>query len=285
MSKFITNSSNFSESHYLKSKLLKPILEAYNKLLLEESTTFIDKMEPKRFIPNNGRKYYLFITNKANIPNTKSNYKILYFFTENSDDDFFIETEYTHFNSALPDVLFEGFLYNKEIKPDYLVTDLLYYGTRPQNCDYTLRLKLIEEIICGGMKDINCFIDIHIHPTFKCEGEVDEMEDIPLLNIFKSNFIYAKELTSIEFVKERCIGYKKTKTSNISYEPCEKHIQRTKYSDTYKVFDIETGNSEGILYVKTIDISKRLRELTRDNALITMRCEYNTSFCKWAPTF
>ena len=107
MSKFITNSSNFSESHYLKSKLLKPILESYNKLLMEESTTFVDKMEPKRFIPNNGRKYYLFITNKSNIPNTKSNYKILYFFSERQEqvDDFFIETEYTSFKPNLPDLL------------------------------------------------------------------------------------------------------------------------------------------------------------------------------------
>jgi hypothetical protein len=114
------------------------------------------------------------------------------------------------------------------------------------------------------------------------------MEDTPLLSIFKSNFVYAKELTNIEFVKERCIGYKKIKTSNMSFQPCvqpcEKHIQKTNYSDTYKVFDIETGNAEGILYVKTIDISKRLRELTRDtNNLIKIKCEYNTSFCKWAP--
>jgi hypothetical protein len=289
MSKFITNSSNFSESHYLKSKLLKPILESYNKLLLEETSTFVDKMEPKRFIPNNGRKYYLFVTNKSNIQNTKSNYKILYFFTENNNqDDFFIETEYTSIGSSLPDVLFEGYIYNKEIKPDYLVTDLLYYGTRPQNCDYTLRLKLIEEIVHAGINDINCFMDIHIHPTFKCndaEAAEADMEDTPLLAIFKSNFVYAKELTNVEFVKERCIGYKKIKTSNMSFQPCEKHIQKTNYSDTYKVFDIETGNAEGILYVKTIDISKRLRELTRDtNNLIKIKCEYNTSFCKWAPS-
>lgn len=280
MSKFITNSSNFSESHYLKSKLLKPILESYNKLLMEESTTFADKMEPKRFIPNNGRKYYLFITNKSNIPNTKSNYKILYFFSERQEqvDDFFIETEYTSFKSNLPDLLLEGYLYNKEIKPDYLVTDVLYYSNRPQNCDYTLRLKLIEEIICGGISDINCFIDIHIHPTLKC-GDLDNS----LLNIFKSNFIYAKELTNVEYVKERCIGVKKMETSKMDRQSCEKRIQKTDYSDTYKVFDIQTGNQEGILYVKTIAISKRLRELTRDHASIMIQCEYNQNFCKWAP--
>jgi hypothetical protein len=286
MSKFITNSSNFSESHYLKSKLLKPILEAYNKLLLEESSTFVDKMEVKRFIPNNGRKYYLFITNKSNIQNTKCNYKILYFFPENEkceNTDFFIETEYTSFTSPLPNILLEGYLYNKDVKPDYLVTDLLYYGTRPQNCDYTLRLKLIEEIVGAGIKDINCFIDIHIHPTFKCSEVDEDGPDKSLLTIFKSNFVYAKELTDIEFVRERCVSFKKMKTSKIVYDPCEKRIQKTNYSDTYKVFNLETGNAEGILYVRSIIISKRLRDLTRDETSITIQCEYNTSFCKWAP--
>jgi hypothetical protein len=293
MSKFITNSSNFSESHFLKSKLLKPILDSYNKLLLEDQTKFVDKMEVNRFIPNNGNKYYLFVTDKSNIPNMKSNYKILYFFPENESpesSDFFIETEYTNFHSlASTNVLLEGYIYNKNDKPHYLVTDILYKGThqtnKSLNCDYTLRLKLISDIIGNGIRDINCFIDINVHPTFKCIENEDDAYDSSLLSIFRSNFIYAKEITNIEFVKERCIGYKTNKTSKITIKTseCKKRIEKTKYSDTYKVFDIETGNQEGILYVKTIAISKRLRELTKQSETITLDCEYNTSFCKWSP--
>ena len=280
---FLTNSSTFSESHFLKSKLLKPILESYNKLIAIYKSTFVDQMNFVRFIPNNGNKYYLFITDKSNVTNDRSNYKIMYFFPENCEtqNDFFIETELNHFEKG--SFLLEGYIYNQTTdEPTFLVTDLLYYKSQILDCDYTLRLKMCFDLIRTGIYHINCFLNINIHPTFKCHLNLDPHS--PLLSVFKNNFLFAKEINSIEYVQERCITTKTRKSeikefqNNIS----KKRVEKTKYSDTYKVFNIETGDAEGILYIKTLDDSKSMRELTRNHDSIIIECRFNKQFSKWS---
>lgn len=316
MSKFITSSANYSEANLLKSKLLKPILEEYNKILIKGSNNnFAKTFDKQMFIPNNNKKYYMFVVNKNEIVQgntttmTKSNYKILYFFPNNNKEasgdkesdndvnsllegnftsDFFMEIDpIQNFNKT--SYLFEGYLYNNGL--NFLITDILAIDNKILDCDYTFRYNMISSIIRNGINNINCHMNISIHPVFPIiENENEDVLD-NLFYIFKNNFVYANEINSIEYLQiglqnSDCINLIKTqkvqKQENIVLS---KTIKKTKYSDVFKVYNTDSGNEEGVLYIKSILISKNLRELTKECDSIVLKCEYNHHFFKWSPLF
>jgi hypothetical protein len=53
------------------------------------------------------------------------------------------------------------------------------------------------------------------------------------------------------------------------------------------VLNISSKESDGILYVKGIKESKKLKELFKksETKYIKLTCEYNKSFNKWQPIF
>jgi len=279
MSKFITNSANYSETNLIKTKLLRPILEQYNSTILGSSkNSFINSFDTEMFIPNNNNKYFLFVMNKKDISDCKSNYKVLYFFPEvfsNLQSDFFIEMDFVD-NFPKKSYLFEGYLYDKS---NFLITDTLAIENTILNTDYQLRLDLVQEII-HGLENINCHMNINIHPVF----HYSDLNFKLLLDVFKNNFIYKKEINTVEYVKMNSKNLnKRRETEEVEEQnvPKQMIITKTKYSDVYKVNDSETGNDQGILYVKSIEISKKLIEL-KDTSLL---CKYNPKFYKWEPMF
>jgi hypothetical protein len=277
MSKFITNSANYSETNLVKTKFLKPILEQYNLAILNFcKNSFTNSVDTEMFIPNNNKKYYMFVMNKKDISDSKSNYKVLYFFPEvfsNLQSDFFIEMDFIN-NFPKKTYLFEGYLYDKS---NFLITDILAIDNTILNTDYHLRLDLIQGIIPSeGIKNINCHMNINIHPVFN----YSELNYKLLLDVFKNNFVYKKEIDTVEYIKVKSLN-KRRETEKVEdiYKPKNMILTKTKYSDVYKVNDYETGNDEGILYVKSIKISKQLSEL-KDSVLL---CKYNSKFFKWEP--
>jgi len=289
MSKFILNSSNYSESNLLKSKLLRPILERYNEILIKgNNKNFLNSFDTQKFVGNNNNKYYLFITDKSKFSgDKKSNYKILYFFPEiisNETSDFFIEMDYNiKFSKSY---LFEGYIYNQSIHPHFMITDILSIDMNIINCNYDVRSNMIYDIIgIEGINNINCNLNIGIHPIFNYN--IDEYESI--LYIFKNNFIYKKEINSIEIINiglNHIPDLKKIKKCIINKETKElKSVVKTKYSDVYNVFNIESGDNEGILYIKSILISKEIKKIFNNKTRMELECEYNNTFFKWCVSF
>jgi hypothetical protein len=291
VSKFINNSSNYSEEHYIKNNLLKPVLEKYNNQI--KNTENLKVEEESVVIPNNNKKYYLFIINKNEITtNQKENYNILYFFPENESEnckleknmysDFFMEIDYK-FNK---NYLFEGYMYNhKSSKRTFLITDILIVNTNVVTSDYNLRFNLINELASQiRLKDLNGHLDISIHPVFK-NSELLLKNEQELFNeqiylIFKNNFIFKDEINSIETIKNKLSKTSKKRYIDNKIEKEEmKIIKKGNQIDIYLVFNIKTNNKEGILYVRTLEESRKLKELIIDQ--VEFNCKYNNVFKKW----
>jgi len=313
MSKFINSSANYSETSLLKNKILRPIINDYNKYILENTknmSVLNFTNESKFIIPNNGKKYYLLIINKNKINlnqevvnehrvnNNDSKYKILYFFpyqnesVDNKDvDTFLLENNYyTDYYSEIDSrnclsknvYLFEGYMYSNF---NYLITDILFMEKSSIVCNYSQRLSFINEILfeyLGSLKDLNGHFSIGIHPVFEINN--DHNEDM-ILNIFKNNFIFKEEINSTEIVYNNKLIKENNYSQDKTLQDRIKIIKKDKYIDVFNVYNEQTYNNEGILYIKTISDSKKMIELFKDckNSEIKINCKYNYHFKKWMP--
>lgn len=294
---FINKSVTYSQISLLKQNILLPLLKTYNEHLLnvKSSNKPFDKdintgLSFDYIIPNNNKKYYLLVTKKSLLEQNNTNYNILYFFPDqcninndkNSIGDESFKDFYLEINNTFRDeFLFEGYLYKKDGKYEYLMTDILVKNKDVINVSYELRVTLLNEIVLEitreCLKELNNHMTINIHPIF-------DMENENLVSVFKKNFIHKNEICSIErvskFEKTRYIEqiYNDTETKN-------KIITTTNYTDVYNVYNYTSNNSEGILYIKGISESKRMKELFKQNKNVYLQCLYNTTFSKWQPIF
>ena len=292
---FINKSVNYSQTVLLKTSLLAPMLNSYNNFLLFNKNKEKDDIWSQldyNIIPNNNKKFYLLICKKSELDHSKDNFNTLYFFPDNNTEitfehekvnsnhisDFFLEIN----NLFTDNFLLEGYLYNNNGSYEFLISDILFKNEVLINCDYPLRINLLNEIIMPIQKKLvhlNNHLTINLHPIFNSTNE-------NIINIFNNNFIYAKELNSFEcinnFYKSRYI--KKFPQKN-EKEEVLKYIERGNYTDVYNIYNIDTGNSDGILYIKGLAESKLLKTKFKDNKNITLKCVYNNIFKKWQPSF
>lgn len=288
MSKFVNSCVNYSESNQVKTTYLQPILEKYNQYLLSKQVNkYASNFSKKFVIPNNDRKYYLLVMN-----NNKK-FTSLYFFPDSfntttklnnfTQSDFFMEVEKC-FEKGL--YLFEGYMYNMAhvSNNNYLITDILYIDKDVVDCDFNTRLSLVHKIISTvSLTNLNCSMDISIHPVFEYDEETGERY-LSLLTIFKNNFDFRNEISSLEFVNSNIVQ-KTRRTKQFVSEPSVKVLKKSKYIDVYNVFNKDSQNNEGILYVKGLKESKYLRKLfdkTEEDYLL-IECDFNNDFHKWYP--
>ena len=280
---FLNTSLNYSEVNQFKKEVLKPILQSCNesnKKSLSKANVF-DK--DKYLVPNNNNKYYLLVCNKSN---SNNKYKTLYFFPEefkeNTRSDFFMEID-NNVNLPKKTYLFEGYMYNQNntSSKKYMITDVLYIENRPIENKYSLRLNIFREIVINAnLKDINNSLTISIHPIFK----INEAEDEQLYTILRNNFIYKKEICSKEYVYD----YNKENYVQDDYKDSElKNISTTKYIDVYNVHNVDTNDSEGILYISSINVSKKMIQIFKEKETesVKIKCRMNKKFKKWEPEF
>ena len=297
---FLNKSVNYSQTTVLKETVLLPLLKSYNNFVLKNSGEFsIDKdvntgISYDYIIPNNNKKYYLLITKKQLLEQQKSNqkYDILHFFPDqyNNDDDL-LETNrssdfYLEIDSFFDDeFLLEGYLYKSDDKYEYLLTDILVRNKDIVNVSFELRYSLLNEIIQKIGREklmyLNNHMSINIHPIFDDENQ-------NLVKIFKNNFIYNTQIRCLEkvcnFNKRRYIDIKIDKQD-------KKNIEKGKYTDVYNVYNYETNNFEGILYIKGIRESQRMKLLFNDkytidsDTKVKINCIWNQVFSKWQPIF
>lgn len=298
MSKFIATSVNYSETNVLKSKYLSNILELYNQEIISEPRTLVNNTQ-KYIIPNNDNKYYLLIVNKNDITpsNINNKYKICYFFpekdssdtilTKNSKSDFYVEIDNykTTFNNN--NYLFEGYLYNSNQQKTFLITDILAIDSKLIKCDYSLRYSLIYKLLKQqNLHNLNGHLTIDIHSIFELDSEFYDtsVQSSQLFNIFKNNFIFKDEILAIETINETSLKkhteIQKTVHSN---KNDIKIITKGKYIDVYNVHDKQTNNNNGILYIKGLNESRKIRTMFDNSDYIELNCSFNQHFKKWQP--
>lgn len=296
---FINKSVNYSLTKYLKTNILLPLLESYNNFLLNKNTlnnnnTFNKDINTgvslHYLIPNNNIKYFLLVTNKNKLEQVKDNYNIFYFFPDNQSvktyednnnikntiNDFYLEVD----NKFNDEYLFEGYLYKSNDDNDkyhFLLTDILIKNKNVIDLEYNLRYIMLNEILnkCV-LKELNNYVTINIHQIFDKYNE-------NLIKVFHDNFIYKNDLCCIENIE----NFKKQRfLKSIHKNEIEtKIIEFGKYTDVYNVYNTNSNNLEGILYIKGINESKQIKKLFKSNCRINLICKYNTNFSKWQPIF
>lgn len=273
---FINKSVNYSQTNLLKTKYLSQLLHNYNSFLINEITNNNSLTQLNYYIiPNNNTKFYLYINKKKILENCKENYNILYFFPsdDSKSSDFFIEID-NKFNSTF---LFEGYIYKKDNKSYYLLTDILFKDQELITCDYALRYTMLNEIFFNitNLSNLNDHLTIGIHPIFQNEHE-------NIIHIFLHNFIHKQDICSVEHV----YNFKKIQIHKESPHVGEenKKIGKGKYPDVYNVYNLNTGNNEGILYIKGLKESKCIKNIISNvDDLFILKCKYNSTFHKWEP--
>jgi hypothetical protein len=282
--KFLNNSVNYSEEYMIKKTLYKYI-ETYNKFLYNYNTNLnLNDKKNNILIPNNNKKYYLYITKKSTKNTTLFFYPDLqskkYFndclLTKNTIDEFFLECDLIFDDNFY---LLEGYLYG-DVKKCFLITDIIFKGDTLVEMTYIKRFELISKLFfnkISKMANINNLLSIGIH------SYIPES----MLYIYINNFIWKNEIISVETIYnfEKTQRYFSTCTNATSISnTVMKKIVKTKTSDVYEVYNINTNNFEGILYVNTLKKSKHLLHLFKELDEKQLLCQYNKIFQKWETT-
>lgn len=292
---FINKSVNYSQTNLLKTNFLSKCLQKINQCI--SSTNNIPSMS-YHIIPNNGKKYYAYVTDAANANNgsgnDKNKFNLLYLFPDeatlqhykdnkketNQIIDFYLEIDWRFTKECL----FEGYLYKSDHlynRYTYLITDILFLGDSIVNYDYISRYTLLNETISSipkTLRYLNDHLTIGIHPVFNSDNE-------NIVKIFMKNFLFKEDIHSIEHVYSSFTKKLFIQKENKQEEDTEKKIKRTQYPDVYEVYHDKTGNPEGILYVKGISDSKYIKSLfLSETHSVQHVCKYNGIFDKWEVT-
>ncbi len=100
-----------------------------------------------------------------------------------------------------------------------------------------------------------------------------------MIKIFVNNFIFKDAICALETID----NHKKTRhVTQIQKQPEIKRITKGLYIDVYNVYSTQSGDHEGILYIKGLQESIKMKELSR-NSIIELKCKFNCDFNKWEP--
>ena len=290
----LNKSVGYSQTVMLKSDILAPLLKSYNDFVLMKTGENVINLDINTgisydyILSNNNIKYYLLIVKKKLLEsNSNQKYDILYLFPDRFNDhklnkkidDQYDNDFYMEIDSLFDDeFLLEGYLYKNDNGYEYLLTDVLMKNRKVVDVSYELRYTVLNEILKTIGKDclkkLNNHMTINIHPVFSVADE-------SMLKIFNNNFCYKDQIKSIEkisyFTKQRYLNRLKSIEKKV--------IEKSKYTDVYNVYNIQTNNLEGILYVKGIRESKLLKEIFYNKERAEIECDWNTNFSKWQPIF
>ncbi len=282
---FINKSVNHDQSILLKTKYLAPLLRSYNARI--QTNQPFDGGKQTFIIPNNNRKYYLYVTSKSSIETCKENYNLLYFFpsdntvkyysqcktTKHVISDFYLEIN----NSFNNEMLLEGYLYEVNGKYTYLLSDILVRDGDVVDCDYALRHCLLNELVFEGkdLRYLNDHLTIGVHNVFRTDNE-------NMIAVFQNNFIFRHQLCAVEkinnFSKQQFVT-----EANKHDKQLAKRIENGKYADVYNVYNADNGDHEGILYIKGLKASKYIKAKLQNKSFILQDCVFNSTFGKWEP--
>jgi hypothetical protein len=220
---------------------------------------------------------------------------------KNTINDFFIECDMKFDDQSY---LLEGYLYGNSTKQHFLITDILFRNGNIIQSEYSNRLHLINELFfnkISKMNNINNVLSIGIH---NCINHF-------LINVFLNNFIWKNEIICIETIRNfekkieflpvqnKNTGSCRSRTQSGSQDVSSKKIVKTKVSEIYNVYNIQTNDFEGILYIDTLKTSRYLLSLfkesisnsstdfrpeqsrDREHDEIIHDCIFNTYFQKW----
>lgn len=286
---FINKSVNYSQTNLLKAKLKVDLIKynEYYKNNIKCCGNDNNGILPDKYhvLLNNNIKYYMYTIKRKELEKCKDESNILYFFrmgekgnANEKVDEFYMEID----NKFNDNYLFEGYMYTDDnlSKKSFLISDILVKNNNVIREDYTNRYLVLNDIIKYEYKNLNNLLNINIHTVFQ-KDTVNNIDS--LLNIFKNNFIYNKELIAIEEIynSNKVVKF----TTNPNKLQCKKRIIKRDIIDVYDVINIDTGDNEGVLYIRGLKESKYFKEIfyVKNLETVEIECEFNKKFYKWSP--
>lgn len=238
-------------------------------------------------LPNNGNKYFLYIHNN-------SEYKGLHFFHHSliqsekfesqcdSPKEFFIELPRDHsILKQIQHTLFEGYLYKSSAiqAGDFCISDFLYSQSTGSQLILPYETRYFH-ILNKFLQNQALYRNIDLSINIKVANPFFETKQVSFL---VKNNQYANEITHIEYISN--FNYFQRNNVLVVKQHCEKQetklVIKTELTEVYKVHNIFTHNSEGILYIPSTAISKHLRSTFQDVDRAQLTCLFNPKFGKW----
>lgn len=235
---------------------VKAYLDKYNSYIVSLGSDYNLELDTKYYIPNNNEKLYCIILNNT-----------MYFFSNKGRDyDFYIKLR----GVFREDLLIEGYLYGNK----YLVTDLLMINGDIVTLSFIERYDMLFKLDYSKLDNLNNKLTISLHEIYT---ELPTGISMGLSRRYVETVGYSTKINSL---------YKSDKGTGTDMDTDieeMKMITKGKYSDVYNVGNIQTNNQEGILYIKTIQISKNMREFFEKEEYALIKCKWNHTFNKFYP--
>lgn len=218
-------------------------------------------------VPATNERYLVYITHN-------NNFVYYYFYSViGRHFDFCIESDIMKVDKPIKEVILYCVLFETNDQKNICMISDVFWNKRKIDAKYDLRYFMMMSIV----DELKLR---HIHPKYKFQ--VSPRLDVLCsnLDIFEMNFKY--KYTGYVLMKD---SYEKE--YKVLYQECKEkmlRIYKTEKTDVYKVYDIETNECYGLLFVKTLKDSKYLRVVLECKDFIEHTCKYNTDFYKWQIT-
>lgn len=235
-----------SIQYKIRSDLGK-VLYRYNSWIQDNELT-LDRYNLTQPVTlyNTGQKCFIYITKLGNKD-------IMYFFGEHNE--FYISISPTFTESPL---VIEGYM---SMHGTYTATDLLIYRGNPVQEEYETRRELLYNLLSDKpLSNLNNKINI----------------------VTYSDSANLTSITAGTLVIESVQNFKKTiELRHVQVSPRQFLIKPENTVDIYTICELDTNNTIGILYVKSMDDSRRMSCMFQNKSSLVLDCSYNERFNKW----
>jgi hypothetical protein len=222
---------------------------------------FDNKKNTYNFVlPNNGNKYYLYVTSVSHSNPTYGNPGvILYFFGKS--DEFCLEINSNGVNNKLLGCLFEGYIYEEDRKYTYQVSDILYKNEKHlEKLSFSKRQMILSDILYSPIvqsiiyKDLNTTFTIDIACVFY---KNDNLDTLIKFNKFYRYFVY------YDYINDNGSKYRDI----LEKDDRKEHlvIKKGEKTEIYNVYNPKNMDFLGILYVPSLSVSKYLKNTFAGN--------------------
>lgn len=252
----------------------------------------IDNENLSYLLLNNGNKYYIWIY-------TVENEARMYFFKENDIlDESCITIKKSDINWNINwnlnsdklvglnknCYLLEGYVFENEM----YFSDILYPYYK---LDYNNRREIMYNLINKSSSNLPYVVmyrgkDIIIGkvlPVIRQEPQEKTLNKT-FENLMFANFKYGRQLEEKSLIFEKSVLKQKLKQKKIIRNEEYKKIRKGKKIELYEVYNILNGNYEGLLYVKSLKDSKKMKCLIEENIddNLNMKCKFDEEKMKWS---
>lgn len=260
------------------------IIKAQNQIKILIQKILLGEKQKERFITNESylilvkeTKYFIWISK-----NLLDNKACIYIFTKDFLQEEWITIKDEYVNWIENEYLLEGYLVDNEM----YFSDILY---PIYNINYENRRSVMKKIFINSKSRTNYVIQDR-GPFNIILGKIcnyirlseNPKDDNFLKNLMKRNFKDGKVNFHEEYINNNKIVKTRIDLEKKEILPKTFRLKKGSKIELYELYELETNNYIGYLYIKTLKESKYIKEyLNNDIETIKVNCEWNDFLQAW----